>query len=84
MSSPGRTQADVPKESQGSGGKTGGQQLGPGSNMPKVELIAKLYNPLEALATKELTVEMLVNRAVDEYVKAKMGEPPKGPGLRFS
>jgi len=38
--------------------------------MPKVELNAALYLRLEALATKPSTIEMLVNRAVDEYLKA--------------
>ena len=38
--------------------------------MPKVELNAALYLRLGALATKTSTIEMLVNRAVDEYLKA--------------
>jgi hypothetical protein len=40
--------------------------------MPKVELNAALYLRLEALATKTSTIEMLVNRAVDEYFQAHL------------
>jgi hypothetical protein len=40
--------------------------------MPKVELNAALYERLEALATKTSTIEMLVNRAVDEYFQAHL------------
>src|SRR5215471_16070258 len=40
-----------------------------GAPMPKVELSATLYRRLEALATKTATVEMLVNRAVDDWLR---------------
>jgi len=49
--------------------------------MPKVELNATLYLRLEALATKTQTVEMLVNRAVDDYLRNQAGPQTKGPGV---
>jgi hypothetical protein len=52
--------------------------------MPKVELNPALYLRLEALATKTSTVEMMVNRAVDEYLQARVGSQQKGPSVRIS
>ena len=46
--------------------------------MPKVELNPTLYLRLEAIATKTTTVEMMVNRAVDEYLLARVGPIRKG------
>ena len=51
--------------------------------MPKVELNARLYSRLGVLTTSTMTVEMLVNRAVDEYLRAKMGSLQKGPQVRI-
>ena len=51
--------------------------------MPKVELSPTLYQRLEALATKTDTVEMMVNRAVDEYIQARVGPTRKGASLRI-
>ena len=46
--------------------------------MPKVELSPTLYLRLEAMATRTNTVEMMVNRAVDEYLVARVGSFRKG------
>ena len=46
--------------------------------MPKVELSPTLYLRLEAMATRTNTVEMMVNRAVDEYLVARVGPFRKG------
>jgi hypothetical protein len=51
--------------------------------MPKVELIATLYDRLNAIATNTMTVEMLVNRAVDDYLKTRAEGSPKGPNPDF-
>jgi len=49
--------------------------------MPKVDLSATLYRRLEVIATKTNTVEMMVNRAVDEYLRNQVGPQTKGPSM---
>jgi hypothetical protein len=51
--------------------------------MPKVELNAALFLRLEALTSKTATIEMLVNRAVDEYLQARLGTQKRGPSVRI-
>ena len=51
--------------------------------MPKVELSATLYLRLEAIATRTNTVEMMVNRAVDDYLKTHWGTQQKVPSVQI-
>ena len=56
-----------------------GRAVTQGSRMPKVELNATVYDRLNAIATNTMTVEMLVNRAVDDYLKTRAEGSPKNP-----
>lgn len=51
--------------------------------MPKVELSATLHDRLEAIVTNAMTVEMLVNRAVDSYIHGKAVGSRRGPSPRI-
>jgi hypothetical protein len=54
-----------------------------GELMPKVEVNGKLHRRLEAMATNGMTVEMLVNRAIDHYLNAQTGGSHRGPNVRI-
>jgi len=52
--------------------------------MPKVELSPTLSLRLEAMAPRTNTVEMMVNRAVDEYLLARVGPSRRGSDPQIS
>jgi hypothetical protein len=62
-------------------GRKAEEVIGQVPDMPKVELNPTLYRRLEEIASKTRTVEMLVNRAVDDYLRNQVGSQAKGPSV---